>query len=421
MSKIEAVDTEKIEQAPKCFVILGGNKLNTGSYEHLSEMGYFVIVIDWNESPAMKGDLHIQADVKDTEKVLALLQAGGYNVQGAMSSIDLAIPTVSAINRHYGWKYQPSAFNKVLTKEQMRQAWERDGLFHRQSVQANQLTLLQMQDWNRQQKLIVKPNVAASSRGITVLDSNSSVEMLQKALLRASSTSFDKEALVEEYVEGREFTVDMLGDDYGHVSVYGISVKYHSENALHNCVSAKLHWNSAAYPPEVYTAIAEMGKKCYRSLGMKNTFGHLEIIMKSDGSFSPVEIGARSSGFIASHLVWHAAGKDYLGDYVKMLHGEAIEEKDHINGPISAMWYGYDIPANTTPVRLSCLAKFLDPQIKVMYFNRSGIVVGKKYQYILDDEGRDDQGYEMIYGPKEILTIENITKAEKAFLKDLTD
>ena len=89
--------------------------------------------------------------------------------------------------------------------------------------------------------------------------------------------------------------------------MYAISVKYHSKNALNNRVATKLRWNSNVYSNEIYEKIADIGKRCYKSIGLKNSFGHLEIIMREDGSFSPVEIGARSSGYICSHLVSAAA------------------------------------------------------------------------------------------------------------------
>ena len=77
-------------------------------------------------------------------------------------------------------------------------------------------------------KLICKPNVAASSRGITILEKGQTKEALQEALAKAKETSFDHKCLIEEFVEGEEFTVDMLGDSYGNVNCYGSSIQHHS-------------------------------------------------------------------------------------------------------------------------------------------------------------------------------------------------
>lgn len=402
----------------KSFVILGGNMLLRGIYDKLKSFGYTVIVVDWNDEPAIKGDLHLQIDVKDAKKVLQALEQGHYDIAGAISCIDLAVPTVNAINGKYRLKSMPEKFNKVLSKVQMRQDWEDAGIFNRISRSSKDISFSEILDLNQRFKLIIKPDIAASSRGITILERGAAESAIAEAINKAKLISFDSDFLVEEFVEGREFTIDMLGDDYGNVVVYGISVKYHSCNALNNRVAVKLHWNSNIYPDEVYTAIAEKGKECYRAIGLKNSFGHLEMIMKQDGSFTPIEIGARSSGFIASHLVTAASGRDYLADYISVLNGTNIGTQDYINGSQSSMWYGYDIPIDRVAVKDVYLSQYLNSEIKVMYFNHDGLIVGKHYQAITDDNGRDHAGYEMLTGPKDVLTIEAVCEAETRFLKD---
>ena len=401
----------------KSFVILGGNMLLQGVCDKLKTYGYHVIVVDWNENPAVKGDLHIKNDVKNVDLVMQSFIDGGYDIDGAFTSIDLAVPTVNTINRYYGLKVMPDKFNIVLSKAQMREDWMKAKIFNRISISGNAASVEEIAELNKQYDLIVKPDVAASSRGITILEKMSSVDLIKNAIKKAKEISYDSDFLVEEFVKGQEFTVDMLGDDYGNVVVYGISVKYHSNNVINNKVAVKLHWNSNVYSDELYEKIALRGKECYQALGLKNSFGHLEVIMKSDGTLTPVEIGARSSGFIASHLVELASGKDYLYDYIQMLHGENIGHSDHINGTQSSMWYGYDIPCGYTCVNDVTLIDFLDRRIKVLYSNHDGLVVGKCYEKIVDDNGRDHLGYEMIKAAKDLLTIDEIEKSEGEFLK----
>lgn len=402
----------------KYFVILGGNMLLKGVYDKLKEFGYKVIVIDWNENPAVKGDMHLQIDVKDSALSLQALETLNVDIDGCLSCIDLAVPTVNAINKWCGNKVMPEHFMTVLTKAEMRDCWMRDNIFGRVSKLDSDFSIDDICQLNKRTKLIIKPNVAASSRGITILEKNQDENIIIDALKKAKKLSFDKLCLIEEFVEGREFTIDMLGDDFGHISVYAISVKYHSKNALNNRVATKLHWNSNVYSDDVYKKIAEVGKKCYKSIGLKNSFGHLEMKMREDGTFSPVEIGARSSGFICSHLAGAAAERDYLGDYIKMLKGEQIEPIDHINSGTSSMWYGYDIPKNSDSVCETNLSKYLSSEINVIYSKRDGLLANKHYGDMVDDNSRDDYGFEMLVGPRDVLTIDNILQAEKAFLND---
>lgn len=401
----------------KCFAILGGNKLLKGICDKLQSYGYFVVVVDWNEKPAVIGDEHIRHDVKDSDTILRIFKDKGYDIDGAISCIDLAAPSVSAINKAYGLKSMPEKFDEVLSKEQMANDWKTAHIFNRISERSDNISLEEVIELNKKCRIIIKPDVAASSRGITTLEKGSSKEQVVAAMNKAKEASFNKLCLIEEYIVGREFTVDMLGDDYGNIVVYGISVKYHTPYAGKNRCAVKLHWNSNVYDDETYRKIAQRGRECYQAIGLKNSFGHLEIIMKEDGTLTPVEIGARTSGFIGSHLVSAASGRDYLHDYIDMIHGKNIGNEDYINGPQSAMWYKYNIPEGYKCVKKVALSDFLDPHITIMYHDHGGLQVGETFGPIIDDNTCDKEGYEMMCGPKTVLTYENIRKSELEFLK----
>ena len=64
-----------------------------GVHDKLKEYGYNVIVVDWNDNPAVKGDLHLQIDVKDSDRVIEALKNTGFKIDGCVTCIDLAVPT----------------------------------------------------------------------------------------------------------------------------------------------------------------------------------------------------------------------------------------------------------------------------------------------------------------------------------------
>lgn len=402
------------------FVLLGGNKLLWGQVCKLREFGYKVIVVAWNEHPDITGDLFIQMDVKDAPGILARLEEMGLQrkVGGALSSIDLAAPTVNAINRWCGNKTMPEKFDHVLSKNEMRDAWMAAGVFNRISKMDDEMDLEEMFEASSRMKLICKPDVAASSRGITILEKGQTRDTLANAVKKARETSFNGRCLIEEFVEGEEFTVDMLGDAYGNVNCYGSSIQHHSLYALNNHVTVIHHWNSRKYDDETWNRIADFGIRCYKALGLHSMFGHLEIIMKEDGSFTPVEMGARSSGFICSHTVSAASGHDYLGDYVKMLHGGRIEPGNYLNGENASMWFGYDIPSNSYSVKATDITKFLDPRITVLFENHDGLKVNEHYGDYINDGDRDKFGYAILCGPRDIMTYESVAESNERFLDE---
>lgn len=404
----------------KYFVVLGANKLLYGHIVKLHEMGYKVIIVAWNDNPDISGDLFIQMDVKDSDGVVSKLESLGLKgmVGGAVSSIDLAAPTVNAINRWCGNCTMPEKFDKVLSKDSMRKAWIDAGIFGRMSKTDTEISIDEVVELSKTQKLICKPDVAASSRGITILEKNQTYEAIKNAFGKAKETSFNNHCLIEEFVEGEEFTVDLLGDSYGNVNCYSASIQYHSKYAPTNHVTVIHHWNSDKYDDKTWERIADFGIKCYKALGLRSMFGHLEIIMKSDGTFTPVEMGARSSGFICSHTVWKASGHDYLKDYVDMLHGGKIVAGNYMNGKNSSMWFGYDIPSNTTSVKETDITHYLDKRIEVLFENHDGLKAGLHFGDYIDDGDRDKFGYAILTAPKDILTYKKIEESNAEFLND---
>ena len=402
----------------KYFVLLGANKLLRGQVVRLNELGYKVVVVAWNDNPDIEGDLFIRMDVKDSAEIIRRLEEIGLKgrVDGALSSIDLAAPTVNAINRWCGNVTMPATFDKVLSKEDMRDAWKKAGLFNRISLSDDEITISELSELSKKMKLICKPDVAASSRGITILEKGQTEESISKAIAKAKETSFDDKCLIEEFVEGEEFTVDMLGDAYGNVVCYGSSIQYHSKYARDNHVTVIHHWNSLKYDDGTWNRIADFGISCYRALGLSGMFGHLEIIMKEDGTFTPVEMGARSSGFICSHTVSAASGHDYLADYTKVLHGERLVSGNYLNGPQASMWFGYDIPSGSDSVNAADITEFLDPRITVLFENHEGLLTGVHYGDYINDGDRDKFGYAILTAPRDILSIESIEASNEKFL-----
>lgn len=402
-------------------ILLGGNILNGGIYNYCKTHNKKLIVVDWSPDAYLKGDLFLCIDVKDSQSIIkALKEINITNVCGSYSSIDLAVPSVNAINKEYGFSYmEKEAISHTMSKSAMTEIWKKNGLLNRYSKVFEKFddNILNL---SRTIKLIFKPNVSSSSRGITIVEKGSEPCSTISAFEKAKSESFDAKVIIEEFVEGREFTCEMLGDNYGNVCVYAISVKYHTLNTSNNKIATKLHYNSDLYSDDIYKNIAIIGRECYKSLGLKSSFGHLEIIMKENGTFSPIEIGARSSGYIASPLVSLASGHDYFADYLNVLKGKKLKDNDYLNGNTSSMYFFYDMPHGTQVINPCCLMDYLPISIKSEYNNRSKVLQeGYKFSDINNDNER--VGFEILYGEKHQMSIDIIEKAEREFIKANTN
>lgn len=399
----------------RVILLLGGNKLNYGILKKFQEKGFKVYVVDWNEFPQMEGDKHYRIDVKDYMRIIEELKKDGEwkYVVFAYSSIDLAVKSVAMINREIGLKtISDEGLKYASSKSRMTKKWNEKGILNRISlsfsVYDNSIFAI-----NSHKTIIIKPDDSASSRGITIVPIGSSENIIKEAFEKALRESNNNIVVVEEFVEGIEFTIDMLGDAYGNVSVYGISKKTHTKFVDNNKIAVKLHYNSIS--EELQKKLAEVGVKCYKTLGFSASLGHLEVLLKEDGSISPVEIGARSSGFIASDLVDIVSGADYLMDLIDVQKGQEIVSGLHSQTEKSSMYYFYDIPDGVSVKKECSLLDFCDASIVSRYNDRASIKIGKKFSKIDNDNAR--WGYEILEGPKEVMTEEYIKTVERRMIE----
>lgn len=398
----------------KIFLLLGGNKLNFGILNKFKNAGYLVYVVDWNEHPQMTGDKHYRIDVKDSNAIIDALKKDGVfdNVAFAYSSIDLAVPSVAKINRAIGLTtITDEGLKYSSSKSMMTQKWNEAGILNRISKKYTDFDN-SIIEFNKKYKLIVKPDNSASSRGITIVEKNADTETIKNAFNRAKTEASDNITVIEEFVDGTEFTVEMIGDNYGNVSVYGISKKQHTKNTDNNKIAVKLHYNAVG--ADLQNKIAEFGIKCYKTLGFSSSLGHLEVLLKQDGTLSPVEIGARSSGFIASDLVDIVSGSNFLGDLIKVQNGMPVKNGLHPQTDKSSLYFFYDFPDGYEIKKSVNLLDFTESSIESRYFNRDNLYVGNKFTKIDNDNAR--LGFEILSGPKSVMTPEYIQIQEQAML-----
>lgn len=399
-------------------LLFGGNKLNTGVVKHFHDQGYDVVVVDWNETPDISGDLHLQIDIKDSTAIIAELSIRKLlpRVRMGYTSIDVAVPSLAHVLKICGLKVNSEAgLKNAFSKSRQTKIWQDAHILNRQadSYSVWDTAIYELVKGN---KVIIKPDNAASSRGITVLNKGCSCDEAHKAFDKAIANATNNIVVVEEFVEGTEYTVEMLGDGAGNVAVYGVSKKYHTQNTVNNKIAVKLHYNAVSN--ELQRQISEVAISCYKALSFSCSLGHLEIIRKADGTLSPVEIGARSSGYIASDLVDAVSGRSYLKDLEQVYNGGSVRNGLMSQTNNAAMYYFYDIPAGTIIRNNVTLLDFCDKSIRSLASDTRNLFVGQQVRNINNDNER--WGYEILVGDKKTLTAEHIFDAEQKMISAIS-
>ena len=154
--------------------------------------------------------------------------------------------------------------------------------------------------------VIVKPSDRSGSRGVTKVEKK---ENLKNAIEKAINESFVKTAIVEEFIEGVEVSVESISWNGIH-TILAITDKI-TTNAP-NFVEIAHHQPSQLSEP-ISAKIGVETIKCLDALDIKFGAGHSEFKITNNGDVYVIEVGARMGGdFIGSHLVELSTGYDFL-------------------------------------------------------------------------------------------------------------
>lgn len=165
--------------------------------------------------------------------------------------------------------------------------------------------------------VIVKPTDRSGSRGITKVEN---AQELEKAVQYATKDSFEKMAIIEEYIEGNEYSCECISYNGEH-HFLAFTKKFTTE-APHFIETG--HCEPADIKEEYKEEIKQNIFKALTALGIQNGASHTEFKVNEKGKFGIIEIGARMGGdCIGSDLVQISTGYDYVKMVIDVAVGKA--------------------------------------------------------------------------------------------------
>ena len=172
--------------------------------------------------------------------------------------------------------------------------------------------------------VIVKPLDRSGSRGITKLSDPAGLE---SAILRAQEEGFDKHALVEEFAEGDEYSVEYISWRGRH-EFLAMTKKF--TTGAPSFIETG-HIQPAGVDPATLERVKAVISHALDSLEIEYGASHSEVKIDGSGRIMIIEIGGRMGGdFIGSHLVQLSTGFDFLKGVVDIALGN---EPDMTRGP----------------------------------------------------------------------------------------
>lgn len=174
--------------------------------------------------------------------------------------------------------------------------------------------------------IIVKPTDRSGSRGITKLDSFSE-KKLTKAFSVAQKDSFDNSVIIEEFVDGIEYSCESVSYDGKH-HILGITRKFTTGSP--NFIE-KGHIAQANLPEKIVKEIHAAIPTALDCLGVEYGPSHSEFKITNSEEIRIIEVGSRMGGdYIGSDLVPLSTGYDFLRMTIDIATGKKLEIENTI-------------------------------------------------------------------------------------------
>ena len=300
----------------KNLAIIGASYLQLPLIEKAKEMGFTTHAFAWsaNDVGEKAADFFYPISIVELDTITEKCREIG--ICGVCSiGTDLGNYTVNYVADKLGLPGNSmDCTRKSTNKHLMRKAFEEHGDPSPRSYLVDLSSDLSALPLNY--PVIVKPTDRSGSRGIFKLES---AEGLKEAIVQAVAAGFEKKALVEEFVEGTEYSVEGISFDGEH-HILAMTLKY-TTGAPHFIETG--HLEPAPVSKEVYEKTVRIVTHALDSLGIRNSASHSELKIDGKGNIRLIEIGSRMGGdCIGSHLVSYTTGIDYIKAVIQVACGE---------------------------------------------------------------------------------------------------
>ena len=300
----------------KNIAIIGASYLQMPLIEKAKEMGYITHVFAWaaGDYGERAADYFYPISIVEKEQIAERCKEIGISGICSIAS-DLASVTVNYVAEKLGLVGNSMECTSISTnKYLMRQAFEKHGDPSPKSIIFDDS--MNITSINLNYPIIVKPTDRSGSRGVRKLENSSG---LAEAINNAIAQSFEKKCVVEEFVEGDEFSVEGITYNGQH-HILAITKKY--TTGAPNFIETA-HIEPAPIDDKIKEKIYAVVTHALSSLGIENSASHSEIKIDKDGNIKIIEIGGRMGGdCIGSDLVQYSTGIDYVKAVIQLACGE---------------------------------------------------------------------------------------------------
>ena len=302
----------------KKLAIIGANEFQNPLILKAKEMGFETHVFAWaaGDIGERTADVFHPVSIVEKEEIGRICREVGVVACCSIGS-DLAIHTVNHVQRLLGMPCNPVITDTIATnKYDMRRAFREAGVpcpgFMKVSAPPAESELAGMTF-----PMIVKPTDRSGSRGIFKV---TNYEELCAAIPAATEASFEKSAIVEEFIDGPEYSCESISFEGIH-HILALTQKF-TTGAPHFIETG--HREPSDIPENLHPEIHKTIRTALDALHIQYGASHAEFKLTPTGEVRIIEIGSRMGGdCIGSDLVYLSTGMDYMAMVIDTACGNA--------------------------------------------------------------------------------------------------
>jgi len=303
----------------KSVLLIGAGEMQVPLIRQAKKMGYRTVVADFDPTAPgfIYADVVSYASTIDMNAIYNL--ALSENVDAVCTSSDYPVRTVAYVCEKLGLPGLSQESAEIVTNKYLqREKFSKNKLFtpgYRLIHDKSDLKKCE----ELHMPLIVKPVDSSASRGVIKIET---LDSLTDAYSYAAEYSRTGDVIVEEFIEGREFSVEVLIQN--HIpNIIAVTEKF-TDGVNNKFFVEEKHLIPARISADEYKEFETVVSKAVISIGLNNSAAHVELKISNRGLFI-IEIAGRLGGdYITSDLVPLATGVNMLSNVLEIALGNNI-------------------------------------------------------------------------------------------------